>query len=74
MHDGSLPTLEAVVAYYDRGGNANPQLDSELHALRLSSDEKRNLVQFLRALSTPLGKLGDTEKEQEAAESAHKQE
>ena len=51
MHDGSLASLADVVEYYDRGGNANPQLDSELHPLRLSADEMRNLVQFLRSLS-----------------------
>ena len=51
MHDGSLATMESVIDYYDRGGNANPQLDPELHALRLSPDEKRSLVQFLRSLS-----------------------
>ena len=53
MHDGSLATLEDVVEYYDRGGNSNPHLDSELHALHLSSDEKRSLVQFLSSISTP---------------------
>jgi hypothetical protein len=52
MHDGSLASLEDVVEYYDRGGNANPQLDSELHALHLSADEKRKLVQFMRSLSS----------------------
>lgn len=51
MHDGSLATLEEVVDYYDRGGNQNPQLDSELHPLRLDSEEKRAIVAFLRALS-----------------------
>jgi cytochrome c peroxidase len=51
MHDGSLATLEDVIEYYDRGGNNNPHLDSELHALHLSSDEKRKLVKFLRSLS-----------------------
>jgi cytochrome c peroxidase len=52
MHDGSLASLEDVVEYYNRGGNVNPQLDSELHPLHLSADEKRNLVQFVRSLST----------------------
>jgi cytochrome c peroxidase len=36
MHDGSLPTLEAVVDYYDRGGNVNPILDPDIRPLRLS--------------------------------------
>jgi cytochrome c peroxidase len=52
MHDGSLAGLNDVIEYYDRGGNANPQLDPELHPLHLSEDEKRSLVQFLRSLST----------------------
>jgi cytochrome c peroxidase len=53
MHDGSLASLEDVIEYYDRGGNASPKLDPELHPLHLSQDEKRSLVQFLRSLSTP---------------------
>jgi cytochrome c peroxidase len=51
MHDGSLATLEDVVDYYDRGGNANPGLDEELHPLRLSAQEKHALVTFLLSLS-----------------------
>jgi cytochrome c peroxidase len=51
MHDGSLTTLEDVIAYYDRGGNRNPGLDSELRPLRLSTAEKQALVAFLASLS-----------------------
>jgi cytochrome c peroxidase len=51
MHDGSLATLEEVVEYYDRGGNHNPQLDSELHPLRLDAEDKRAIVAFLKTLS-----------------------
>jgi cytochrome c peroxidase len=51
MHDGSLATLEDVVDYYDRGGNANPGLDEDLRPLHLSAKEKRALVAFLRSLS-----------------------
>jgi cytochrome c peroxidase len=51
MHDGSLESLEEVVEYYDRGGNRHSHLDPELHALRLSAQEKRGLVAFLRSLS-----------------------
>ena len=51
MHDGSLATLEDVVDYYDRGGNRAPGLDRDVRVLRLTSDEKRALVAFLRALS-----------------------
>ena len=51
MHDGSLPTLEDVVEFYNRGGNANPHLDEELRPLNLDDDEKKDLIEFLRSLS-----------------------
>ena len=51
MHDGSLPTLEDVVEFYNRGGNANPHLDEELRPLNLDDDEKKALIEFLRTLS-----------------------
>jgi cytochrome c peroxidase len=50
MHDGSFGTLEAVVEYYDRGGQPNPGLDERIRPLHLSAAEKRDLVAFLRAL------------------------
>jgi cytochrome c peroxidase len=51
MHDGSLRTLEDVVDYYDRGGNANSNLDEDIRPLHLTAEEKRALVAFLRSLS-----------------------
>jgi cytochrome c peroxidase len=51
MHDGSLRTLESVVDFYDGGGRTNPSLDPEILPLRLTDDEKRQLVSFLHALS-----------------------
>jgi cytochrome c peroxidase len=51
MHDGSETTLVAVVEYYDRGGNKNPQLDKEMRPLNLSAQEKEDLVEFLKALA-----------------------
>jgi len=59
MHDGSLARLEDVVDYYDRGGNANPGLDADLHPLNLAGEEKRALVEFLQSLSGTIreGKL-----------------
>lgn len=54
MHDGSLQTLEEVVAYYNRGGTANAQLDEEIYELKLSEQELADLVVFLKeALSSP---------------------
>ena len=51
MHDGSIATLEEVIEFYDRGGNANPYLDPILRPLNLSLVEKEALVAFLRALT-----------------------
>ena len=59
MHDGSVAALEDVVEHYNRGGRANPHLDSELHQLQLTDAEKRALVAFLKSLSGTIreGKL-----------------
>lgn len=51
MHDGSIATLGDVVEFYDRGGNPNPGLDSELRPLHLRLEEKQALVAFLRTLA-----------------------
>ena len=48
MHDGSRATLEDVIEYYDKGGIANPQLDEEMRPLKLSAQEKSDLISFLR--------------------------
>ena len=51
MHDGSLATLQDVIEFYDRGGNANPYRDRELRRLSLTADEKGALLAFLESLS-----------------------
>jgi len=52
MHDGSLKTLEEVVDFYDRGGFDNPMLDSGIRPLRLTAEEKADLVSFLKSLTS----------------------
>jgi cytochrome c peroxidase len=52
MHDGSVNNLDAVVEFYDAGGKDNPLLDSELRPLRLTPEEKRDLIAFLLSLSS----------------------
>lgn len=52
MHDGSLATLEEVIEYYNRGGNSNPHLDTELRPLRLTTEEKQALLTFLKSLNS----------------------
>ena len=51
MHDGSLATLEAVIDFYDEGGRPNPKLDSEIRPLKLTPQEKAELLAFLQALT-----------------------
>ncbi|MBI4462717.1 MAG: cytochrome-c peroxidase [Acidobacteria bacterium] len=51
MHDGSLATLEEVVEFYNRGGNLNPHLDSEIRPLNLTAEEKAALTAFLESLT-----------------------
>jgi cytochrome c peroxidase len=48
MHDGSLKTLEDVVEHYNKGGISNPWLDEELFELKLTDQEKQDLVTFMK--------------------------
>jgi cytochrome c peroxidase len=50
MHDGSIPTLDQVVEFYDGGGRTSPNLDPDIRPLHLSAVEKADLLAFLRAL------------------------
>ena len=51
MHDGSLATLKDVIDFYDDGGRKNPYLDPELRPLRLTKEEKTELLAFLKSLT-----------------------
>jgi cytochrome c peroxidase len=59
MHDGSIATLEEVVDHYAAGGRApRPQQamvdsvrDAQLNGFELTSEERAQLVAFLRALT-----------------------
>jgi len=53
MHNGSLPTLEAVVAHYATGGIDRPSRSRLMAPLALTGDEMQDLVEFMRALSSP---------------------
>jgi cytochrome c peroxidase len=52
MHDGSLPTLEAVIDHYDHGFVERTSLDPQMHALHLSAGEKADLLAFLNTLTS----------------------
>lgn len=51
MHDGSMATLEDVVAFYRRGGEKNRNLDPLIEPIELTDEEAAALVAFLKALS-----------------------
>jgi cytochrome c peroxidase len=53
MHDGSLPTLEAVVTHYAGRFIARPSLAPNVsRKLKLSAQERADLVAFLKTLSS----------------------
>ena len=54
MHDGSLPTLEAVVDHYDGGGVERPSRSDLMKPLGLTAEEKSQLVAFLNTLTSNL--------------------
>ena len=58
MHDGSLPTLEAVLDHYagigTRTGSQGRRLDPRLKARQLSAEQRGDLLAFLQSL-TDLG-------------------
>ena len=50
MHDGSVPTLDAVVAHYEAGGKG-PLRAPQLKGFTLSSSEADDLIAFLESLT-----------------------
>ncbi len=55
MHDGTFPTLKDALGHYIGGGNLNPHLDKEMHALDfLSFDERDDILAFMDSLTAPL--------------------
>ncbi len=54
MHDGSLKTLEQVVDHYDHGGVDRPSRSDLMKPLGLTSQEKTDLVAFLKTLTSDL--------------------
>jgi cytochrome c peroxidase len=52
MHDGSQKTLEDVVEWYAKGGYANAGLDPKIKKLDLSDQDKKDLVEFMKACSS----------------------
>jgi cytochrome c peroxidase len=51
MHNGIYKTLEEVVDHYDRGGDVKDNLSDKMKPLGLTSQEKKDLVAFMRSLT-----------------------
>ncbi len=51
MHNGTIATLSEVIAFYNRGGGSDANKDPLLKPLDLSTEEQRNLLAFVEALS-----------------------
>ena len=51
MHDGSLPSLEAVLDHYVQGGHKSPRQDARVRPLVLSAAERADLLAFLGSLT-----------------------
>ena len=51
MHDGSVPTLAAVIDLYDRGGVDRPSRAPEIRPLGLTKTDKADLIAFLGTLT-----------------------
>lgn len=50
MHNGSLKTLESVVAHYETGFIQRDTLSEDMRPFSLTADEKKDLIAFLQTL------------------------
>lgn len=51
MHDGSISDLEGVIAHYEGGIMDRPSLSDELKPIILTSQEREDIVAFIRSLT-----------------------
>jgi cytochrome c peroxidase len=54
MHDGSVPTLEAVMEHYDQGGIDRSSRSELMKPLGLTKQEKDDLVAFMKTLTSDM--------------------
>jgi cytochrome c peroxidase len=52
MHDGSMPTLMEVIDHYDHGFIKRESLAVEIKPLHLTEQEKKELIAFLKTLTS----------------------
>lgn len=53
MHNGSLETLDKVIAHYEDGGKPRASLSPEMKAIKLTPEEREDLIAFLDTLRGP---------------------
>jgi cytochrome c peroxidase len=51
LHDGSEKTLDDVINLYEKGGVANKWLSAKMKPLKLTKQDRQDVVEFLKALS-----------------------
>lgn len=51
MHDGSLETLEDVIAHYEAGGQGHYLQDKSIVPFELTKKERKQLIAFLKSLT-----------------------
>jgi len=52
MHDGSIATLEGVVAFYAEGGGGDPAQDPRTRSVQLTQSDQEAVVAFLKTLTS----------------------
>jgi cytochrome c peroxidase len=52
MHNGAYATLEEVIEHYVRGGDVKDNLSGNMYPIELSEADKRDLVEFMRSLTS----------------------
>jgi len=50
MHNGSLSSLEKVIAHYEKGGVTRPSLSPDMKAIKLTEREREDLIAFLHTV------------------------
>ena len=51
MHDGSIPTLDAVIDHYANGGHGSPVQSPTLQGFTMTPADQADLIAFLNALT-----------------------
>jgi cytochrome c peroxidase len=51
MHDGGVATLEDAIEHYASGGRGNPNQDPRLKQIRLTPQNRQDLLEFLHSLT-----------------------